>query len=285
MNRSAIYESVVTHQRFAPKSHRLRYGVYSLLIDLDEVEDLARSNPIFSRNRWNLVSFHDRDHGPRDGSDLRAWFHSQTAKAGLDLEGGSVELLVFPRILGYTFNPITVWFGRNAVGELRAVLYEVHNTFGHAHGYLAVIPSATDTTSLPKHRFRKQLHVSPFFDRDGSYQISMTTPAEEYAVTIEYLDDEGGRLLTATQRGHRVELTARSLLRQFFTTPLLTLKVIGGIHLEALKLLRKGARYRPVPEPLETGLEITAVPRFESEAGRDRSVLPAERPQLAMQSL
>lgn len=254
---SAIYESTVRHRRFKPMGHALKYSVYGLLIDLDDVDDVARRIPVFSRNRWNLVSFHDEDHGPRDGSDLEAWFLDVVGDAGVDLTGGNVSLLVFPRILGYTFNPITVWFGRNRAGDLRAVLYEVHNTFGHAHSHLAILPEGTE--QVPSHGFDKVLHVSPFFDRDGSYEVSLMPPDDRYRLTIEYLDGDGDRLLTASQFGSRVDLSSSSLLRQFFRTPLLTLKVIGGIHWEALKLWRKGATYRPIPPPPTTEVLVTYV--------------------------
>jgi DUF1365 family protein len=258
MMRTAIYESEVRHRRFQPMGHQLSYGVWSLLVDLDEIDEVARKNPFLSRNRWNLVSFHDRDHGPRDGSSLRAWFDRHVSAAGVDLDGGAVRMLVFPRILGYTFNPITVWFGYDRDERLRAVLYEVHNTFGHAHSHLAVLPESLNG-SVPRHGFDKTLHVSPFFDQIGRYRITLDPPTDDYGIVIEYLDDDGARLLTASQRGHRVELTARSLIRQFFTSPLMTLKVVGGIHWEALKLLRKGAKYRPVPAPPADELEVTWV--------------------------
>lgn len=259
MTTSAIYESVVRHRRFQPMGHQLRYGVYSLLLDLDEIDHIARTNPVFSRNRWNLVSFHDEDHGPRDGSSLRAWFEDKALAAGVDLEGGSVQLLVFPRILGYTFNPITVWFGRDRDDDLRVVMYEVHNTFGHAHSHLAVLPKGVTESSLPRHGFDKTLHVSPFFDQIGSYRVSLTPPGDRYRIVIEYLDDEGAKLLTASQDGRRVELSTMTLLRQFFTKPLLTLKVMGGIHWEALKIWKKGAKYRSIPEPPAQDVEVTYV--------------------------
>jgi len=262
MTTSAIYESVVRHQRFQPMRHQLRYGVWSLLVDLDEIDGIARRNPILSRNRFNLVSFHDKDHGPRDGSSLRAWFERHLATAGVDLEGGSVQMLVFPRILGYTFNPITVWFGYDRTKRLRAVLYEVHNTFGDAHSHLAIVGNGVDGVAgvrLPKHGFDKTLHVSPFFDQIGRYRITLVPPGDDYSIVIEYLDDEGAKLLTASQDGRRVELTTRSLLKQLFTSPLLTLKVVGGIHWEAIKLWRKGAKYRPVPPAPAEELEITSI--------------------------
>ena len=260
MSRSAIYESVVRHRRFQPMGHELRYGVWSMLVDLDEIDDLARRNPVLSRNRFNLVSFHDRDHGPRDGSDLRSWFEAHLERAGVDLQGGSVRMLVFPRILGYTFNPITVWFGYHRDGRLRAVLYEVHNTFGDAHSHLAIVDDDVESGDrLPRHGFDKTLHVSPFFDQVGRYRITLAPPADEYRIVIEYLDEHGARLLTASQHGRRVEMTPWTLVKQFFTKPLVTLKVIAGIHWEALKLWRKGARYRPVPPPPSQELEVTRI--------------------------
>ena len=252
---SGIYESVVRHQRFNPMGHRLRYGVYSLLIDLDEIDELVDTIPIMSRNRFNLVSFHDRDFGPRDGSDLRAWFVARVAEAGLDFGDGRISMLVFPRILGYTFNPITVWFGHGHDGGLQAIVYEVHNTFGHSHAYVAIVPEP-HAEAVPKHLFDKVLHVSPFFDRSGGYRMSIATPQDTYALVIEYLDERGDRLLTATQTGERVPLTTRNLLRQFVTKPLLTIKVIVGIHFEALKLVTKRAKYHKVPPPPSPGVGI-----------------------------
>lgn len=258
-NRSAMYESVVTHQRFQPVGHRLRYSVYSVLFDLDEIDGLAKRIPILSRNRFNLVSFHDRDFGPRDGSDLRAWFDDEAAAFGVDLTGGRVELLAFPRILGYTFNPITVWFGHDAADGLRFVMYEVHNTFGQEHRYGFAVPGDTDGSRLPPHTTAKRFHVSPFMDRTGVYRMRLSPPTDRYGLTIEYLDDDGERLLTAAQHGRRTELTTWSLLRQFLTKPLLTLKVIGGIHYEAIKLWIKGAKYRSVPDPLPVTTERAVV--------------------------
>ncbi len=258
MTRSAIYESVVRHRRFKPAGHKLRYSVYSLLIDLDEVDDLAHRIPIFSHNRWNLVSFHDADHGPRDGTDLRSWIESIGADAGIDTSG-HIELLVFPRILGHTFNPLTVWFIRDPAGTLQAVLYEIHNTFGQSHSHLVVLDAADDPAGATlRHGFDKTLHVSPFLDQIGRYEVVVRPPDQGFSITINYVDERGDRLLTASQNGSRIELTTRSLLRQFFTKPLLTLKVIAGIHLHAARLFAKGAKYRPVPPEPQTEIEVSA---------------------------
>jgi len=256
MSRSGIFDSVVRHRRFKPMGHKFRYSVYSLLIDLDEVEDLANRIPIFSHNSWNLVAFHDEDHGPKDGSNLRSWVERIAADAGIDTDG-SIQLMAFPRILGYTFNPLTVWFLHRADGSLSAVLYEIRNTFGHSHTHLVAVDDegSEDGTRL-QHGFDKTLHVSPFFDQIGRYDVVLQPPDDRFSIGITYFDDEGDRLLTASQVGSRTELTMGSLLKQFVVKPLLTFKVIVGIHIHAIRLLLKGAKYRPVaPEP-DTDVEV-----------------------------
>lgn len=256
MTHSAIYDSVVRHRRFKPMGHKLRYSVYSLLVDIDEIDDLARRIPILSHNRWNLVSFHDVDHGPKDGTDLRSWIEHIVRDADVDA-GGPIELMVFPRILGYTFNPLTVWFIHGRDGKLSAVLYEIRNTFGHSHSHLVVLDGSSEEASAAlRHGFSKTLHVSPFFDQIGRYEVALRPPDGAFSISISYFDDEDDLLLSASQQGSRIELTSGSLLRQFFTKPLLTLKVIAGIHVHAVRLLLKGAKYRPVaPEP-GTAVEV-----------------------------
>jgi DUF1365 family protein len=241
-----IYTGSVSHRRKLPFEHRLRYRNYSLLVDIDALDRLAAETRLLSHNRWNLFSIHDRDYGPRDGSPLRAWIDSQLRTAGIDLGGGEVHLLAFPRILGYTFNPLTIWFCYHRDGSLRAILYEIHNTFGHSHSHL--IPIAADSAEPLRHGFAKVLHVSPFFDRDGSYSFTVRPPRNRFSVSIDYrVDNES--MLTATMVGDHRPLAAGSLLRVFFTHPLLTMKVTFGIHWNALKVLLKGGRYRTVPEP------------------------------------
>lgn len=242
----SIYTGTVTHRRLGTQSHSFRYRTYSILIDIDRIDDVAYGNALLSHNRWNLFSIHDRDHGPRDGSSLRPWIENQLTAAGIDLQGGPIRLLSFPRILGYTFNPLSIWFCHHADGSLRAILHEIHNTFGHNHSHLVPIQSSTDRPL--RHSFAKELHVSPFFDRDGSYTFTIRPPAERFSVSIDYrVANE--RRLKATMASRRIPLTTRNLARVFVTHPLLTLKVTTGIHWNALKLWLKGAKYRPVPEP------------------------------------
>jgi DUF1365 family protein len=239
---SALYFGRVTHTRAFPRRHRLDYGVWYLLADLDELPDLDRMLPGFTVDRPGPVSFHTRDHGARDGSPLRPWIEGYLAQAGIDLEGGAIRLLCFPRVLGYVFNPISVWFCHHRDGSVRALLYEVSNTFGERHGYLVPVEGA-QPGELVRRRFDKELYVSPFIDMVASYDFTIRVPDERVTIAVRETVAEGN-VLTATLDAARSPLTPRTLARAFFGYPLVTVKVIGGIHWEALKLWIKGAPYR-----------------------------------------
>lgn len=239
---SALYVGRVGHTRLRPFTHGFEYRVFSILVDLDELESLSRRLRLFSHNRFNLFGLSDRDHGRRDGSSLREWIDGHLTAADIDLEGGAVRLLCFPRILGYTFNPLSVWYCYHADGTLRAVLHEVKNTFGEQHGYL--VPVGDDL----RHSFDKELFVSPFMEMEAHYRFAMNRPGEQLSVGITQLDAEG-EILRASIRGRRRPLSDRALLGLFFSHPLMTLKVIAAIHYQAFHLWRKGARYRRRPSP------------------------------------
>lgn len=241
--RSAIYEGIVTHMRWKPMRHRLQFGLFSMLLDLDELDWLSRKIPFFSRNRPNLVSFYDRDHGPRDGSGLRPWITTEMQRAGIAETPSGIRLLVIPRILGYQFNPLTVWFLDDASGRLRWVLYEIHNTFGDAHSHLVEVGDDAEH----RHGFEKEMHVSPFFAVEGDYHVRIGTPADRFSMVIEYRTD-GERAMTASLRGDRAPLTSRRLLGALVRYPLLTFRVMAAIHWEAVKLWLKGAVFHRRPE-------------------------------------
>jgi len=244
---SAIYEGTTTHVRRQPFEHRLQYGLFSLLIDLDELDELARMR-FFSHNRTNLISFFDKDHGGRDGGDLRTWIASELSKAGFDDIPGRIRLLCLPRIAGYEFNPLTVWFIDDTSGHPRWILYEIHNTFGEAHSHLVEV----DGVDHHRHGFRKEFFVSPFFDVEGGYRVRISQPGERLSVSIVYeVSDE--KVFTATLAGRRLPLTAKTLLGATIRYPLVTFKIMGAIHWEAAKLWLKGAKYRNRPAaPVET---------------------------------
>jgi DUF1365 family protein len=244
---SCLYFGRVAHARLKPFTHRFAYRVFSVFVDLDELAELDRRLRLFSHNRWNLFSLRDRDFGPRDGRPLKPWIAEQLATAGLDPRG-RVRLLCFPRLLGYAFNPLSVWFCYDSADRLQAVLYDVSNTFRQSHGYLiAVQPDHTPGRAISQ-QCAKRFYVSPFMDMETMYRFRLAEPGARLALRI---DQEGadGRRFVATHSARRAPLSDKVLLRACLAYPLLTLKVIAGIHWEALHLWRKGARVRPRPAP------------------------------------
>jgi hypothetical protein len=219
--------------------------LFTILLDLDELPGLSSGLRWFSHNRWNLFSFHDADYGDGCGP-LRPQVEAHLAKAGIDIAGGPIRLLTLPRILGHVFNPLSVYFCSTRDGALRAVLYEVSNTFGQRHSYLA--PVDPQEEGPLRQRCGKNFYVSPFMPMDLQYEFRVRPPDENVLVNISVLDADGP-LLHAALTGRRHPLTDRALLRSFFAYPLLTLKVIGAIHWEALKLFLKGVPLVPRPAP------------------------------------
>lgn len=240
--KSAIYAGLVVHQRQRPRAHRLRYRVFSLLIDLDELPTLDRRLKLLSVNRPGVLSFHESDHG--DGGPLRPWVESQLQAAGL-VAKGAVQMLCYPRMFGYVFNPLTVYFCRHVDGELAAIVYEVHNTHHERHAY--VLPATGGEGERIRHACAKEFFVSPFMPMNCTYEFNIAPPAERVQIAIREADDQG-ILLTASFTGTRGDLTDGQLARALLRHPLMTLKVTLGIHWEALKLLAKGLRlYRHTP--------------------------------------
>ncbi|MDX1690904.1 MAG: DUF1365 domain-containing protein [Acidimicrobiia bacterium] len=244
MTRSAIYRGRVSHTRLRPFRHRFEYRVYYLLLDVDEIDHLTRRLRWFSRNRFNLLGIADRDHG--DGAGLREWADRTLETAGITAD--RIAVLAFPRVLGYVFDPISVWYAWRD-DELVGVVHEVHNTFGDRHAY--VVPVTDDL----RHGFDKALHVSPFMDMSSRYEFAMTLPGERLTIGIRQHDDDGP-LFRASLRLRREPLTDRTLLRMFVSHPLVTIKAIAAIHWQALRLWRRGARVHRRPEPREPKVSV-----------------------------
>ena len=273
MTASALYTGVVTHRRTRPRAHALRYRIFNLLIDLDELPLLDRALGPFSYNRANLLSFHDRDHGDGSGDHLRPQVERMLRGAGIDIDGGPIRLLAMPRVLGYVFNPLSVYFCHRPWGDLAAILYEVSNTFGQRHSYL--IPVDPGSGPVIKQSCAKVFHVSPFMDMEMTYDFRVVTPDEAAVIAMQVSDAEGV-MLSATFAGKRKPLNTASLLAAWLAHPLLTFKVIAGIHWEALKLLAKGVKLRPAgPEP---GAPVTYVASAPDAGLSPRPREPSPRP-------
>jgi DUF1365 family protein len=251
---SALYAGSVMHKRLRPREHRLRYSIFYLLLDLDEVAAVAGKLRLFSHNRFNLFSFHDADHreaakSPRDKVERHL------REAGIDCSG-PIRLLTMPRILGYAFNPLSVYFCYRRDQSLSAILYEVSNTFGQRHNYL--IPVASDAKAPIRQESRKSLYVSPFMTTDMAYSFSVIPPGKDLAVSI-IGSDKDGTLIVARLVASRQDLTDATLARAFCAYPLLTLKVIAGIYWEALLIRLKGIRLHDRPSPPDQTVTLGAI--------------------------
>ncbi|HQT46964.1 MAG TPA: DUF1365 family protein [Acidocella sp.] len=253
--RSALYSGSVTHRRVRPRAHKLRYNIYNMLFDLDELDALGSAMTLFSRNRFNLFSFYDRDHG-EGGADLRAYVNNLLRTVGIAPEGGAVRVLCSPRVLGYVFNPLTTYFCYWPDASLCAILYEVNNTFGQRHSYFIPVPEGHSTSGGALHQHcDKAFYVSPFLDMAMRYRFRIIPPESSVSIGIHAADAQG-LVLAAAFAGRRGGLSDKALLRAFFAYPLLTFKIIAGIYWEGLKLLGKGLRIRQRPEPPKHAVTI-----------------------------
>mgnify|MGYP001036751586 CR=1 FL=1 len=253
MNALTLYKGTLFHERRIAPKYEFRYRIFSVLVDLDRLDEAAKTHRLFSHNRFNLVSFYDRDHGPKDGSALRPWIDQQLSNAGIDLAGGRVFLLCYPRILGYVFNPLSVWYCYHADGSLQAVLAEVRNTFNEWHGYL-LHEKGQPMIAPIRDQADKVFHVSPFLPKQGHYRFRILPPEARYGVTVNWHEtaDADKPALIAVQTAERVKGGDRGLLRLFSTVPFMTLKVIAAIHWHALKIWVRGGRFHRKPKPPST---------------------------------
>lgn len=253
---ASLYRCRVMHERLLPFRHRFSYRVFSLLLDIDRLPQIAARSHLLSYNRFGLLGFHDRDHGPRDGSPLRPWIEAALVREGLSDAAARIRILCFPRILGHVFNPLSVFFCYDAAERLRAVLYEVKNTFGDQHTYLIEVPLQKNSGPV-EHSVAKCFHVSPFLPLSGDYHFRLLPPGEKIGIVIHQRASGGALQLIATQTGRHEALSDHSLLKAFIRHPLMTVKIVAGIHWEALHLWRKGAAFfrwtAPPSDPVSTG--------------------------------
>jgi len=233
---SFIYSGDVVHRRFKPKEHFFKYKVFSLFIDLSELEKIEKKIPFFSYNKINLISFYDKDHGDRNASSLRVWVEKNLNSLEIETNEIKIKLLCYPRILGYVFNPLSIFFVYNKNSSLIAILYEVKNTFGEQHTYVFKVDP---NEKLIKNNCTKKFYVSPFMDLSSEYFFKILNPGNKLSVIIDQRDQEG-KLLYASQDGIRSELSAKNLIFSYLKHPLMTFKIISAIHFEALRLWIKG---------------------------------------------
>ena len=239
MINSCIYSGSVIHKRFKPKEHFFKYKVFSLFLDLSELNELDDKLNFFSLNKFNLISFHEIDHGNRDGSSLLDWVKNNLSKNNVSTVNIKVKLLCYPRILGYVFNPLSVFFVYDQNENLISILYEVKNTFGEQHTYFFKVENQN---KLIQNNCSKKFHVSPFIEMNCNYFFKILNPAQKLSVIIDQYDQKG-KILFASQDGERSDLTSKNLMKSYLKHPLMTFKIISAIHFEAFKLWIKGIRF------------------------------------------
>ena len=247
---SCIYNGEVTHTRFKPVRHFLKYKTFSILIDLDEINQLDKSIGIFSHNRFNIFSFYDKDHGDRDGSNLKEWVILNMKKFNIKENITNIKVLCYPRIFGYVFNPLSIFYCYER-DKLIAIFYEVKNTFNEQHTYIFKIKNNEEIIQ----KCRKKFYVSPFMDMETYYNFKLLNPNDKLSVFIKQTD-ANGTILTATQTGDKKEFNFKQLAINFLKYPLMTIKIIGSIHYEALLLWKKGAIYRKRDIKLKNNLSF-----------------------------
>jgi len=236
---SSIYNGTVIHKRFKPKVHFFKYKVFSILIDISEINLLHKNLKIFSYNRFNIISFYDVDHGPRDGTSVKEWVIKNLKDNQIDTKDIKIKLLCYPRIFGFVFNPLSVFFIYNKKSELISILYEVKNTFDEQHTYIF---KNRENENLIKHTCKKKFHVSPFIEMNCTYFFKILKPGDKISVIIDQYDEEG-KLLYASQDGSRIDLNNKNLFLSYLKHPLMTFKIIAAIHFEAFKLWIKGIKF------------------------------------------
>ena len=239
MINSCIYSGSVIHKRFKPKEHFFKYKVFSLFLDLSELNELDDKLNFFSLNKFNLISFYEVDHGNRDGSSLLDWVKNNLSNNNVSTVNIRVKLLCYPRILGYVFNPLSVFFVYDQNENLISILYEVKNTFGEQHTYFFKVENQN---KLIQNNCSKKFHVSPFIEMNCNYFFKILNPAQKLSVIIDQYDQKG-KILFASQDGERCNLTSKNLMKSYLKHPLMTFKIISAIHFEAFKLWMKGIKF------------------------------------------
>ncbi len=231
------------HTREQPFKRSFAYRIAMLEIDIDRLAEADGLSKLFSVGHGNMVAFRATDLGARNAAvPLRTWAESRFAEAGIDVVGGAIRVLTFPRVLGIGFAPISVWLGHDASGKLLGAIYEVHNTFGETHSYVSALNPVAERQAA-----EKEFHVSPFFDVSGEYRFTLKRAEAIIALTVENIATDG--------RSHVASLTVQprplnsvQLLKWMVVMPISGFGVMIAINWQALLLLLKGARYRDKPD-------------------------------------
>lgn len=244
MDGNWLYRGTVAHARMAPEKHAFSYPAFFICFPLSRKLDLKKR--MFSLDRFNLFSFNEKDHG--DHNNALAWIKKILASEDIPDADGEVWLMTMPRMLGFVFNPVSFWWCHDRSGQLRAVLCEVHNTFGERHCYLLVAPGNGIIADNTRLQSKKIFHVSPFLEVKGSYRFRLSFNEQHRTVGIDYFKEDT-RVLKTIITGKSYPLNDRELLRTVFSFGFATLMVVLRINWQALKLFLKGITFHHKPTP------------------------------------
>lgn len=242
----------VMHARMAPKKNVFKYGIYYIAVPLSKLSACS-----IARERWACSSFYNKDHGPCDGSALAPWARDILQRYGVAAADGEIVLVCMPRILGYVFNPVSFWLCHDLQGRVRAVICEVHNTFGERHAYLCLREDHAPITPENRLVAQKIFHVSPFLPREGYYEFRFAVDDKEFGVWIDYFGEGGDKMLATSLTGAFSPLNPASLRAAFWRYPLVTLKAVLLIHWQALRIIARGIKYIPKPPQKAETLSVT----------------------------
>jgi DUF1365 family protein len=245
---SCLYAGSLLHRRYRPRRHELRYDVMNLFVDVDELPQISRKSWLFGYNRFKLFSIQDRHHGPGDGTPVAQHVRDVMGQLELRKPASRIFMFCYPAVLGRVFNPLTVYYGFDDSGHVVCMVYEVNNTFGQRHTYALAVDG------FDQHISAKQFCVSPFNPVEGEYRFGGVLEDKELRLNIA-LFEHNALKLCARFEGHRVALSDRQLLCSLLPMLVQPIKVVAGIHWEALKLYLKGLR--PLPRPPHARFSIT----------------------------
>ncbi|HIG22081.1 DUF1365 domain-containing protein [Henriciella sp.] len=238
------------HRRLTPFVSDFSYRVFMVEVDVDRLEDARRQCRFFGVDEGALFGFRTDEHGAQGKQSLRGWAQDRLLEAGVDASALNLKLITFPRHLFYKFAPISVWIAEDDDARPAGVIYEVRNTFGERHVYVAAADGAWS-----KHAADKVFHVSPFFDVSGKYEFSLQRDETTLRLGVSTVSD-GGVQHMATLSTKAVPATDQDLIRKAIFMPLSTLGVTLAIHWEALKLWLKGANYHSKPHQAQQKVSV-----------------------------
>lgn len=249
--KAKIFNAKVMHKRMFPKENAFNYNVYYLALPLSDLKNLQQ----IKLNKPGLISFYEKDHGKKDGSDILFWLNETLSQKGVIINNMQALLVCLPRILGYVFNPVSFYLCFDESYKLKAAVSEVNNTFGETHNYICAKANNEDITPADILEAEKVFHVSPFLKREGKYQFRFDYREDKLGIWIDYFDAEGKKELVTSLIGNFSELTKSSLNKAFWQYPLITLKTIALIHYQAVRLIFKRVKY--IVKPKQKEIKIT----------------------------